>query len=99
MPALAHDRLQGTTSGGCDADSLSTPLCRMTSVRINESPHRLSDVLATVGAMGHLRGCARVSTPEPNADLQADELTAAGCVRLCVDHASGLLDDRPQLNR
>ena len=41
---------------------------------------------------------ARVSTSEQNADLQTDELTAAGCWRVWTDHASGVLDRRPQLD-
>lgn len=49
--------------------------------------------------MGHLLGYARVSTAEQNADLQTDELTAAGCYRVYVDHASGALDRRPQLDK
>src|SRR5947209_19691501 len=49
--------------------------------------------------MGSLLGYARVSTAEQNADLQTDELTAAGCWRVYVDHASGALDRRPQLDR
>jgi DNA invertase Pin-like site-specific DNA recombinase len=47
--------------------------------------------------MGHLLGYARVSTHEQNADLQTDELTAAGCWKVYVDHASGALDQRPKL--
>jgi len=35
--------------------------------------------------VGHLLGYARVSTAEQNADLQVDELTAAGCWRVFVD--------------
>ncbi len=34
--------------------------------------------------MAHLLGYARVSTTEQNPDLQVDELTAAGCWRVCV---------------
>jgi len=48
--------------------------------------------------MAHLLGYARVSTTEQNPDLQADELTAAGCWKVWTDHASGALDRRPQLN-
>jgi len=44
-----------------------------------------------------LLGYARVSTPEQNADLQTDELTSAGCYEVFVDHASGVLDRRPEL--
>jgi hypothetical protein len=33
-----------------------------------------------------------VSTAEQNADLQIDELTAAGCYRVHTDSASGALD-------
>ena len=42
-------------------------------------------------------GYARVSTAEQSADLQADELKAAGCWRVYVEHASGVLDRRPAL--
>ncbi len=48
--------------------------------------------------MSHLLGYARVSTTEQNPDLQVDELTAAGCWRVWTDHASGVLDRRPQLD-
>lgn len=48
--------------------------------------------------MGELLGYARVSTAEQNADLQVDELTAAGCYRVWTDHASGTLERRPQLD-
>ena len=39
-----------------------------------------------------------MSTSEQNPDLQVDELTAAGCWKVWVDHASGSLDRRPQLD-
>jgi len=39
-----------------------------------------------------------VSTAEQNGDLQTDELTSAGCYEVFVDHASGLLDRRPELD-
>ncbi len=42
-------------------------------------------------------GYARVSTAEQNPDLQVDELTVAGCFRVWIDHASGVLDRGPQL--
>jgi len=48
--------------------------------------------------VSHLLGYALVSTAERNADLQTDELTAAGCWRVWTDHASGVLDRRPQLD-
>ncbi len=48
--------------------------------------------------MAHLLGYARVSTLEQNPDLQVDELTAAGCWKVWTDHASGALDQRPQLD-
>jgi len=38
-------------------------------------------VFGPFGLVGHLLGYARVSTAEPNTDLQTDELTAAGCWR------------------
>jgi DNA invertase Pin-like site-specific DNA recombinase len=46
-----------------------------------------------------LIGYARVSTVDQNADLQRDALAKAGCYRLFVDHASGSLDERPELAR
>jgi len=46
-----------------------------------------------------LLGYARVSTAEQNADLQTDELTSAGCYEVFVDHASGVLDRRPELEK
>ncbi len=49
--------------------------------------------------VGHLLGYARISTAEQNADLQTDELTVAGCWKVFVDHASGVLDRRPELDR
>ena len=48
--------------------------------------------------MAHLLGYARVSTAEQSADLQVDELTTAGCWKVWVDQASGVLDRRPQLD-
>ncbi len=49
--------------------------------------------------MSVLLGYARVSTAEQNADLQTDELTSAGCYEVLVDHASGVLDRRPELDK
>ena len=46
-----------------------------------------------------LLGDARVSTAEQNTDLQTDELTSAGCYEVFVDHASGVLDRRPELEK
>src|SRR5664280_2273122 len=54
--------------------------------------------LRYTGGVSHLLGYALVSTAERNADLQTDELTAAGCWRVWTDHASGVLDRRPQLD-
>jgi hypothetical protein len=34
-------------------------------------------------------GYARVSTADQNRDLQVDELTAAGCDRIFIEHATG----------
>ena len=46
--------------------------------------------------MGHLLGYARVSTVEQSADLQTDELTAAGCWKVYTDSASGALGPPPR---
>jgi DNA invertase Pin-like site-specific DNA recombinase len=43
-------------------------------------------------------GYVRVSTADQNEDLQRDALTAAGCDRMFVDHASGKLESRPGLD-
>ncbi len=39
--------------------------------------------------MGSLTGYARVSTAEQSVDLQTDELTGAGCLKVFVEHMSG----------
>ena len=46
-----------------------------------------------------LLGYARVSTAEQNADRQTGELSSAGCYAVFVDHASGVLDRRPELEK
>ncbi len=43
-------------------------------------------------------GYVRVSTADQNEDLQRDALTATGCDRLFVDHASGKTESRPGLD-
>ena len=43
-------------------------------------------------------GYARVSTLDQNEDLQTDALTAVGCERLFIDHASGARAHRPELD-
>jgi DNA invertase Pin-like site-specific DNA recombinase len=49
--------------------------------------------------MSHLMGYARVSTADQNPDLQLDALKEAGCLRVFVDQASGVLDERPELSK
>lgn len=44
-------------------------------------------------------GYARVSTTEQDPALQLDALEAAGCERVYVDHASGALASRPELDK
>jgi DNA invertase Pin-like site-specific DNA recombinase len=49
--------------------------------------------------MGDLLGYARVSTTDQNPQCQTDALTAAGCFKLFVDHASGSIERRVELDR
>ncbi len=49
--------------------------------------------------MTHLMGYARVSTADQNPNLQLDALQEAGCLRVFVDQASGVLDGRPELRK
>lgn len=44
-------------------------------------------------------GYARVSTQDQNPRSQTDALQAAGCEKVFVDHASGVLANRPELDR
>jgi DNA invertase Pin-like site-specific DNA recombinase len=49
--------------------------------------------------MNQTLGYARVSTADQNPALQVDELTAAGCHRIFVEHATGVQAERPQLGQ
>src|ERR1017187_2855882 len=44
-------------------------------------------------------GYARVSSDDQNASLQVDALEKAGCIKVFIDHASGSLASRPELDR
>lgn len=50
-------------------------------------------------APSNLIGYARVSTLDQDPQLQLDALNAAGCSRVFVEHASGVRDRRPELER
>ena len=51
------------------------------------------------GARGYRLGYARVSTLEQDPQLQLDALAGAGVDEVFVDHASGVLAERPELSR
>jgi hypothetical protein len=77
---------------------LSVGRCSRSGVRNQRVVPVLVGRLRYTGGVSHLLGYALVSTAEQNADLQTGELTAAGCWRVWTDHASGVLDRRPQLD-
>jgi DNA invertase Pin-like site-specific DNA recombinase len=66
---------------------------------INVAQAGLSQGSATVIAMGHLLGYARVSTTDQQPHLQVDALQHAGCYRVFTETASGALTDRPVLDQ
>jgi DNA invertase Pin-like site-specific DNA recombinase len=49
--------------------------------------------------MGHLLGCARVSTTDQQPQLQVDALQRADCYRVFTETASGARADRPVLEQ
>jgi DNA invertase Pin-like site-specific DNA recombinase len=66
---------------------------------INVAEPALSQGSATVPAIGHLLGYARVSTTDQQPQLQVDALESAGCYRVFVETASGARADRPILEQ
>src|SRR5664280_1411167 len=92
-PLLLHH-----PEGWWDRVALSVGRCSRSGVRNQRVAPVPVGRLRYTGGVSHLLGYALVSTAERNADLQTDELTAAGCWRVWTDHASGVLDRRPQLD-
>jgi DNA invertase Pin-like site-specific DNA recombinase len=66
---------------------------------INVAQPGLSQGSATIIAMGHLLGYARVSTTDQQPHLQVDALKHAGCYRVFTETASGACTDRPVLDQ
>ena len=88
-----------------ECDPLVGPHCWLgkswDSTRVRYLWDRLQSVgpLRYAGSMNNLIGYARVSTDDQNAQMQIDALTAAGCVKVFTDTASGSLANRPELDR
>ena len=66
---------------------------------INVAQPPVSEGCATVMAMGHLLGYARVSTNDQHPQLQVDALEQTGCYRVFTETASGARSDRPVLEQ
>ncbi len=77
---------------------LSVRSCSASGARNQRAATGLGGRLRYVPRVAHLLGYAQVSTAEQSADLQVDELIAAGCWKVWTDSASGVLDRRPQLD-